>query len=1038
MHRYNFVAGVLAFIILAACIFSAPARAVDVFNLDSHSGVTDLAPYRIAAPVDHDKHTIQVPGDQHPTDLVSMGQAPLYYWSYYSIRNTSDVDLSFHVAIDHQGFPGSGILAVRSSGAQTYQALLTDPARPLSIERNPSLDSFRISLKPGQAVSIALQSVSPDISAWLYPQESIVKVLNVTTFLHGIILGIAVILFFSMLVLYAYRPNRPALASMSFAFMSTLFILFEQGNYPPLPLSTAVMGAIVESFWAASLALCVATFTAAQKKSALVYYFGLAVIGILAANSIFGLIEPSKASSVARISFAVLVVLGFLLTMLWRDSEYSIVDRGLVFWTLLLSWVVFAAISALQTGVNNVLSPCLTGLLAVVLGALAVELMRYVLVHGLITKPFITDQSRRSLSLSSAGHAMWDFVPSDGSLEVSEDLPRQLGYSLEDWSVNARGLFKSILDPLDIKAYELEVERAALRPGAVVDQELRLRDAEGRWRWFQLKARTVPASTLDVVRCIGTLSEITGSKLAEARQSADALWDPVTSLPNRNLFMDRLERELGKPAGQPVRLMIVEIENFKSLNESLGQENGDRLLQIIGARILPTLQKDETVARLSGSQFGVLLIDEDGRRDTPAFAKEISDKLAQTLTLPHYRLNLGANIGLSRSSIKGMPADELLQQANVALLEARHGSKTHIVSYDVNLKDERAAQLSLEADLHRAVTNNEIEVYFQPICDLETGVVAGYEALARWQHPKHGLLLPQQFIDMAERIGLIGEIGEIVLGGAARQLGIWQRVARQGSTFFVSVNVSVTHLMQDSFVERVRNVVKRESLAPSTLKIEITESVIMRQPERVLSIMGQLHDLGVGLACDDFGTGFSSLASLRDLPFDTLKLDRSFIAPEILDERSTVIISAIADMAHDLGMLLVAEGIERQEQIDMLSDLGCDLGQGYLIGMAQTAKDVSEGLVSLPNYVAPASRVPAMSQPVTLEGLARREPTFDIPPRPEENSEFEQPQSSDEPEVLPSLFALQTETEKQTPKTPSRKPSGKARRRPNPNLPASS
>jgi diguanylate cyclase (GGDEF)-like protein len=1041
LQRFHFVAGIFIFAIVLAFLMPGAGRAAEVLSINSKTEITDLAPYRNSVTADHNKLTIQPTGDPQASNLESLGQAPVYFWSFYSIRNSSDGDLSFNVAVDHQGFPGSGILSVRSAGAQTYQAVLTNPARPLVIERNLGLDYFQVSIKSGQVVGVALQSASPDFSARLYPQDSITTSLSMSAFLRGVILGVAVIVLFGLILTYAYRPNRPVMAGLAFALMANLFILFEQGSYPSLPLSPLVMGAVLESLFAAALAFCVATFTAAHKRRALFYYFGLAVVGALIANTIFALIEPGKAASVARVSFALLTIAGFLLTLRWRKIETGIVDRGLVFWTLLLAWVLFGAVVAVPSNHGVWQSQILLGLMAVVLIGLALELMRHVLVQGLVAKPFITDQSRRSLALASAGHSMWEFSPAEGRLEISEDLPRQLGYSLEEWSENARHLFKSILDPADLKAYEVDVEHAALRQGAIVDRDLRLCDAEGRWRWFHLKARTIPNSAFAMGRCIGTLTETTGAKLAEARQSVDALADPVTGLPNRSLFMDRLERELGKIAGQKVKVLIVEIENFKTLNESLGQENGDRVLQIIGARIRSSLETDETVARLSGGQYGVMLFDIIGRRDAAAYATQISDELAETLTLPHYRLNIGANVGLSGASAKDSTADELLRQANVALLEAHHGRQGHVVSYDVSLKDERAAHLTLEADLRRAMRNDEIEVYFQPICDLATGIVAGYEALARWNHPKHGILLPQQFIDMAERIGVIGDLGDVVLAGAARQLGIWQRIARQGSSFFVSVNVSVTHLLEDRFLDRIETCVERENLEAGTLKIEITESVIMRQPERVFHIMSVLRDLGIGLACDDFGTGFSSLASLRDLPFDTLKLDRSFIASDILDERSSLIISAIADMAHDLGMVVVAEGIERQEQIDVLSELGCDLGQGYLIGVAQTAKAVSESLTFLPRYVAPKSPAPALPQPVDMEGLSRRlKQTVNPLPADTENTEPEKAVPIEVPEVLPSLFSLQkgAVTETSEPKPAVRKPPVRAKKRPNRNLPATS
>jgi diguanylate cyclase (GGDEF)-like protein len=1050
LHRLGFVAGILLIAILAVCVRPDVARAAEVLNVDNQTSVIDLTPFRNVVTTDQSKLTIQAASDTQATNLESKVQAPFYYWTYYSIRNASDVDQSFQIAVDNQAFVGSGILSVRPQGAQLFQALLTGPPRPLDIERSQVQDIVSFTIKPGQALGIAVQSVSPEFSAHLYRQSVFAKYLQISGFFQGLILGVTMLVFFGVLLIYGLRPSRTTMASMIFTLMAMLIILFEQGTRPPLPLSPTVIRAVIESLLTASMAFCLATFTDSRKTNALVYFLVMAIAGILVANGFYALIEPARASSVARISFALLVIAGFLLTWRWRDISAAVFDRGLFFWTVMMAWTLFAAFLALQTGPSPMFSLLLSGLFALVLIVLALELIRHAFAKGIAARPVIIDKSRKGLALVNAGHSLWDYVPDTAVLEVSQDLPRQLGYNIDEWPENSRDLFKSILDPLHLKAYDIEVEQAAVRPGTAISEEFRLCDAEGRWRWFSLRARSTQETPTSSVRCIGTLTEVTDAKVEEARLAVDALRDPVTGLANRSLFMDRLERELAKPSNPPIRVMAVEIENFKTLNESLGQENGDKLLQIAAARLLESVESDETVARLTGGQFAVLLIDHRGRRNTNDFAAALADALAQTTALPHYSLNLATNIGLSRSGFKGADAGELLEQARIALLEAHHGGNGHIIAYDATLTADRAAQNALEQDLRRAVVESEIEVYFQPICDLVSGVVAGYEALARWRHPQHGLLLPQQFIDMAERIGLIGEIGDIVFGGAARHLGIWQRVARHGSSFFVSVNISVTHLMQDGFVNRIRTVVERESLVPGTLKIEITESVIMRQPERVMSIMGQLQRLGVGLACDDFGTGFSSLASLRDLPFDTLKLDRSFIAPDVLDERSTLIISAIADMAHDLGMTLVAEGIERQEQIDVLADLGCDLGQGYLIGRAQTAKDVSENLTLMPRYVAQRDQAPAADEAVDVEALIRRDvPSTDDDADNEDEAETEAgskdetteaPAASDEPEALPSLYDLQNQPPKPKPETqsPARKLSRRARRRQKRGLPTNS
>jgi EAL domain-containing protein (putative c-di-GMP-specific phosphodiesterase class I) len=290
--------------------------------------------------------------------------------------------------------------------------------------------------------------------------------------------------------------------------------------------------------------------------------------------------------------------------------------------------------------------------------------------------------------------------------------------------------------------------------------------------------------------------------------------------------------------------------------------------------------------------------------------------------------------------------------------------------------------------------------------------VAGFEALARWRHPTQGLLPPLQFIELAEKAGLITEIGQIVLSMAARQLGIWQRVLRRDNFFFVAVNVSATQLMHKDFLKQVQDVINRETLSLGSLKIEITESVVMRQPQKMAKLLQQLRSIGVGLSCDDFGTGFSSLSSLRDFPFDTLKIDRSFIDPETYDDRSATIIATITDLAHRLNMVVVAEGIETQDQIDNLAMLGCDLGQGYLMGQPITATEVAAKLQVLPRKIISDNELYLQQLPDAPDIVATVARSSD--PRQELPLRRNLPvfigdtveEGDDVPELLPSIFAV--------------------------------
>jgi diguanylate cyclase (GGDEF)-like protein len=373
----------------------------------------------------------------------------------------------------------------------------------------------------------------------------------------------------------------------------------------------------------------------------------------------------------------------------------------------------------------------------------------------------------------------------------------------------------------------------------------------------------------------------------------ESIHDPVTGLPSRALFLDRLEREVEKPLNAPRRVLMIGIERFKILNDGLGHDLGDQLLLAVGQRISDVLIEEESVARISGSQFAVMQVEAIDNRDSITLADHILQQLAKPITVLSQQVYLSACIGISLSSSTGASAVALHQQAETALHEAQSKGPRTVVVYHAEISDERADKVELEGDLRRAIDRREIEVHYQPIINLMTRDVAGFEALARWQHPTRGLLPPAEFIGLAEQAGMISEIGELVLQESIRQMGIWQRVLTRNRPVFMAINVSAEQLSDTGFIDRLTSTLARETVQPYAAKIEITESVVMRFPERARQLIARLRNLHIGVACDDFGTGFSNLASLRDLNFDTLKMDRSFITSDGLQGRGGVILRRI-------------------------------------------------------------------------------------------------------------------------------------------------
>jgi diguanylate cyclase (GGDEF)-like protein len=413
-----------------------------------------------------------------------------------------------------------------------------------------------------------------------------------------------------------------------------------------------------------------------------------------------------------------------------------------------------------------------------------------------------------------------------------------------------------------------------------------------------------------------------------------ALYDQTTGLPNRELLTDRIAHALaGHRSDDPESLAVVllDLDRFKVINESLGHLAGDRLLMAVGQRLVHSLRPSDTVARFGGDEFGILLDPIGGAHD----AVRIADRIAAALHAP-FPLNgrdwfVSASLGIALAQRRGTSPDELLREAEIAMVRVKGDPTQRHLLFEPSMSDQTLERLDLESDLRRAVERRELRLHYQPIIALGSGEVAGFEALVRWQHPTRGLVPPLSFIPMAEETGLIVPIGKWVLQTACRQAARW-RQARQGSEGpgpFVSVNLSARQFTQADLVEDVATTLAATGLAPDALELEITESVVMDQSEVGVRALRELRGLGVRLVLDDFGTGYSSLSYLKHLPLDTIKIDRSFVAgiEEVADR---AIVDAVIAMAHGLGIGVVAEGIETAGQAARLRELGCDLGQGYL------------------------------------------------------------------------------------------------------------
>jgi diguanylate cyclase (GGDEF)-like protein len=431
------------------------------------------------------------------------------------------------------------------------------------------------------------------------------------------------------------------------------------------------------------------------------------------------------------------------------------------------------------------------------------------------------------------------------------------------------------------------------------------------------------------VRLVGTLEQ---ARAAEERLQHEATRDALTGLPNRTLLTDRLGRAMErakKDAGYAFAVLFFDLDRFKNVNDSLGHSMGDLFLKEIGRKLQSCVHPTDTVARLGGDEFVVLLEDMVEPENAVAVAERLQDELRAPFKLYGHELFTTASIGIVLRPAGYDEPEELLRDADTAMYRAKEGGKARHAVFDLAMRVKAVSLLRLETDLRRAVEQGEFVVYYQPVVWLASGRVVGFEALVRWQHPERGLVPPGRFVPLAEETGLIVPIGLFVLREASRQAALWRSRFPDNRPLSVSVNLSAVQLSRPGLADRVAEILEETGLDGRDLSLEITESAIMRDEAAVSAAFSRLKDLGVRLHVDDFGTGYSSLAALHRYPVDALKIDRSFISGMEAGGEKAEIVQTIATLAHQLGLDVVAEGVETPEQLERLREMGCDHGQGH-------------------------------------------------------------------------------------------------------------
>ncbi|MET0408810.1 MAG: EAL domain-containing protein [Hyphomicrobium sp.] len=870
-------------------------------------------------------------------------------WMVFALTNKSDKSLERLLTADRYTVVGSGTVWPDLDARRIESVTPSVGFVPERIKSDKA-DVFRITLEPGQTITYVAE-LAGDRYARMYlwqPIDYEIKSRDRQLF-NGAMLGLTGLLAIFLTSIFAanHKLIFPAAALVAWTVLNYLCVDF--GFFHKLfnlrPEDNAVYRAAGEAAMASSFVIFLSTFLRLGLWHGLVrMMIGVWIVAQLTLIAV-AVIDPRLAATFARLSFLAIGGVGgvftIFLAMKGQDRALSLVPT----WLLFLVWI-FA------TGMT------LTGRMSgdVVVASLVAGLVLVVILMGFTVTQFAfrsadavysgapTELQGRSLALAASGSTIWEWNIRRDEIKVGPEVEIALSLMPGELTSKVDDFLKHV-HPTDKERFRVTLMSAQERSGIRIKSDFRLRHADNSWRWFELEAASVPNADGRTLRCVGLMRDVSDTKRAHERLLHDAVHCSLTGLPNRELFVDRLKTAIlraktdntVKPA-----VIFIDLDKFKSVNASFGLVRGDSLLLTVARRLQRHLGPQDSVARVGGDQFAMLFLGEREARNLPALAERVRRSLRAPIPLANQEVILTGSMGIALWDGTQRADGDLLKDAELAMYRAKQSGSDRIEVFEPGMRRDRESDGQIEADLVRAIEKNHLKVLYQPLVYLPTKELAGFEAQLRWEHPSLGLVNPlAQLADTGDTEILI-KLCSHLLVRASKDVARWAlELPRSERPIFVSVNVSGRQFFRPESVQEVRHVLGRNIAPAGTLRLEISETLLMDNPEQAVEVLKLLSGSGVELTLDDFGTGFSSLSYLHRFPFDTIKINSDLVRSNGTGSGEAVMRSMVA-LAHELSMTIAAEGVERADEAAFLRSIGCEYAQGYHFGESIPERAVSQ------------------------------------------------------------------------------------------------
>lgn len=862
-------------------------------------------------------------------------------WIVFALSNPTEKPIERWLAADRYNVIGSGAVWP-DLDARRIEAVTPSVGFVPERIKSDRADIFRITLEPGQTITYVAELSSERfarISLWK-PLDYELKIADRQLF-NGVMLGLTGLMAIFLTAIFAANHKLVFPASALVAWCTLAYLCVDFGFFHKLfqlrPEANAVYRAAAESALAASLVVFLHIFLRLALWHGLIrMLISVWLLSQLALIAV-AVIDPRLAATFARLSFLVIGAIGAglvtFLALRGQDRALSLIPT----WILFLVWIFGAGVTLTGKLSGDIVASGLVSGLVLILLLIGFTVTQYAFRSAGPTYAAASSELQlRSVALDAAGTAVWEWNARRDEIKVSPMVEASLGLNPGELRAGVEE-FSRHLHQADRERFKLALWSMQERSDGKIRTDFRLRQSDNSYRWFELEAAGVPGNDPRALKCVGLMRDVTDAKRAHERLLHDAVNDSLTGLPNRTLMVDRLDVAMRRAKSEPqIRpaLLSIDIDKFKAVNSSFGLVVGDSLLLTVARRLQRHLSPNDTIARIGGGHFAILVLGAQPPTELDALAERIRRSLRSPIKIAGQEIVLTGSLGIAAYDGTETSHDELLKKAEIAMYRAKRGGADRIEVFRPDMRTDRDDRIGLESDLRKALEKNQLKVLYQPIVYLPTEELAGFEALVRWDHAKLGTINPSAFVPLAEESDLIVKLGSHVLMRAVRDAAMWQKVLpRADNPLFVSVNISSRQLFRQDLIHEIRHILGRDVVPKGSLKLEVTESLVMENPERATEILEWLKGAGAELALDDFGAGYSSLAYLQRFPFDTIKIDRALIQSSGGREGAgSVIVRSLVAFAHELGKTVVAEGVENADDVGFLRSIGCEYAQGFYYG----------------------------------------------------------------------------------------------------------